>query len=443
MKRLIGYTLALALVVGGCPSFSATTHAASGSQVNFNFFFGRLSPFGHWVYVPRYGQVWYPVGVPAYWQPYTNGYWAYTEFGWTWVSYDEFGWIPFHYGAWSWMPAYGWVWVPGYVWAPAWVTWRYGPSYIGWAPLPPDYGFYYGGSCPPVTVVESAWVFVPSGYIAGYDVRRVRVPAYKNVEFVRETQAITNINIVKGHVVNPGPDVTWIEKNGKAKVRRVELEQLGLKPQPVEDLKSSRQVTVATPYTSQSVPEAGDDWKGARTTNKTQVDDEGLRGKPGTSARSDREEKFDSRRPRVNQQELPERMDRYPTGAAPRPKADSDRVLTAPEPRRAPIQEPLDQPRGWRGERKADEPSYRTMPPRVYDAQPPRSPNRPDSVRPDPPSRQKPSESRPVHQDRGGNFEKTPKHMFRPPMKAPAERPVSPSGPAPGARAGGHGKRGW
>jgi len=34
-------------------------------------------------------------------------------------------------------PGLGWVWVPGYEWAPAWVSWRYGDEYVGWAPLPP------------------------------------------------------------------------------------------------------------------------------------------------------------------------------------------------------------------------------------------------------------------------------------------------------------------
>jgi hypothetical protein len=29
------------------------------------------------------------------------------------------------------------VWIPGYEWAPAWVSWRYGPSYVAWAPLGP------------------------------------------------------------------------------------------------------------------------------------------------------------------------------------------------------------------------------------------------------------------------------------------------------------------
>ena len=41
-------------------------------------------------------------------------------------------------GAGSNLAGTGWVWVPGYTWAPAWVSWRYGDGYAGWAPLPPD-----------------------------------------------------------------------------------------------------------------------------------------------------------------------------------------------------------------------------------------------------------------------------------------------------------------
>ena len=33
------------------------------------------------------------------------------------------------------LDSYGWVWVPGYEWGPAWVSWRTGGDYVGWAPL--------------------------------------------------------------------------------------------------------------------------------------------------------------------------------------------------------------------------------------------------------------------------------------------------------------------
>src|SRR5436190_19110693 len=42
-----------------------------------------LAPFGDWVEDRRWGEVWVPTNVPADWQPYKLGHWAYTqEWGW-------------------------------------------------------------------------------------------------------------------------------------------------------------------------------------------------------------------------------------------------------------------------------------------------------------------------------------------------------------------------
>ena len=82
-------------------------------------------PYGQWIQVEGYGYCWQPTAAQdPNWQPYTDGYWAYTEAGWTWVSYEDFGWITYHYGRWTQVQDAGWVWVPDYQWAPAWVSWR-------------------------------------------------------------------------------------------------------------------------------------------------------------------------------------------------------------------------------------------------------------------------------------------------------------------------------
>ncbi|AKQ64012.1 Proline-rich protein [Myxococcus hansupus] len=96
-----------------------------------------LDPYGEWVQTPDYGLVWVPSDTPQGWRPYTDGRWAYTDQGWTFVSNASWGWAPFHYGRWAVVQPYGWTWIPGYDWAPAWVTWRYGGDYIAWAPLGP------------------------------------------------------------------------------------------------------------------------------------------------------------------------------------------------------------------------------------------------------------------------------------------------------------------
>jgi hypothetical protein len=109
-----------------------------------------LSPYGEWVVVRSYGRVWRPYMrvVGAGFVPYVSGgYWANSDVGWTFVSSWSWGWAPFHYGRWYLDAAYGWVWVPDMEWGPAWVEWRYGGGFVGWAPLPP----------PGVTVVARAY----------------------------------------------------------------------------------------------------------------------------------------------------------------------------------------------------------------------------------------------------------------------------------------------
>jgi hypothetical protein len=106
----------------------------------YSEFQDELAPYGNWIDDPTYGRVWEPEAslVGADFTPYyTGGHWVLTEFGWTWVSDFSWGWAPFHYGRWIVVAGYGWCWVPGTVWGPAWVAWRSGDGYVGWAALPP------------------------------------------------------------------------------------------------------------------------------------------------------------------------------------------------------------------------------------------------------------------------------------------------------------------
>jgi hypothetical protein len=70
--------------------------------------------------------------------PYeTCGSWVWTDdYGWVYGCDWEWGWLPFHYGQWGWFDDY-WAWVPDYEWSPAWVDWRGGGGYVGWAPSVP------------------------------------------------------------------------------------------------------------------------------------------------------------------------------------------------------------------------------------------------------------------------------------------------------------------
>ncbi|MDX1388765.1 MAG: FecR family protein, partial [Acidobacteriota bacterium] len=98
-------------------------------------YYRELSSHGRWVWVADHGYGWIPSGVSSGWRPYHRGYWNYGPGGYFWVSYEPWGWAPYHYGRWDWVVGYGWVWIPGRVFSGAWVTWSYGPSYLGWCPL--------------------------------------------------------------------------------------------------------------------------------------------------------------------------------------------------------------------------------------------------------------------------------------------------------------------
>ena len=135
-----------------------------------------LSPYGQWVDTgegPNDGRAWRPDPdvVGEDFQPYaTGGHWVSSDWGWTWESDYPWGWAPYHYGRWALTPSWGWVWYPGTVWAPAWVDWRFGGGYIGWAPLPPV------GFAVVVQPWRPYWCFVPSNVFIYHDVWAYRLP---------------------------------------------------------------------------------------------------------------------------------------------------------------------------------------------------------------------------------------------------------------------------
>jgi hypothetical protein len=141
----------------------------AGSSVTFETFQDNLSPYGEWVSAGSYGRVWRPMRVYSGWRPYYDGSWQWTDEGWLWVSSEPWGWATYHYGRWAFDSYYGWVWVPGYQWAPAWVSWRVGGGYIGWAPLSPGVSVYVTN----YPVVYDHWCFVPTTRFVGVPVRTV------------------------------------------------------------------------------------------------------------------------------------------------------------------------------------------------------------------------------------------------------------------------------
>ena len=136
-----------------------------------------LDPYGSWVEDERYGTVWVPNrdAVGDDFAPYASaGHWALTDDGdWVWQSDYPFGVVVFHYGRWVWLPGTGWAWVAGRRYANAWVTWRVSTDdygYIGWAPMPPAWGWYGGSAISLGWYPPTAYVFCPSRYAFSYRV---------------------------------------------------------------------------------------------------------------------------------------------------------------------------------------------------------------------------------------------------------------------------------
>jgi hypothetical protein len=190
MKSLPKY---LAIVALFFISFflNPTKSSAQGGAVSFQVFYDELSPYGQWVDYPGYGYVWIPEAGAGF-SPYgSSGYWAYTDEGWAWVSDYNWGWAPFHYGRWDYASPYGWFWVPDYTWAPAWVAWRHGGGYYGWAPMRPGISVdivVAGGYNPP----NRRWCFVNDGYMGDRYIGRYYAPRRNNVTIINNATYVNN-----------------------------------------------------------------------------------------------------------------------------------------------------------------------------------------------------------------------------------------------------------
>lgn len=114
------------------------------------YFYQELSPHGRWILAEDNQWCWQPNIMVSNrtWRPYWDGgRWVNSDYGWYWTSDYPWGWAAFHYGRWHLHPHHGWIWYPGRVWGPAWVVWRSGGEYCGWAPLPPHADFDVVGGC--------------------------------------------------------------------------------------------------------------------------------------------------------------------------------------------------------------------------------------------------------------------------------------------------------
>lgn len=210
------------------------------ADVSLDYFYDNLNG-GNWYEVADYGYVWQPdVATNPTWRPYTDGYWAYTDVGWTWVSYEDFGWATYHYGRWARLSDYGWVWVPGYDWGPAWVSWRTGGDYVGWAPLPPPAqtsGEVVYESHPVDYRVDSELDIGPA-YYNFIDLRYIGEPVLRdrifdfnqNVVYMDQTVNVTNIAYNNGLFYDYGPDFATVSAYSVRPIQRLTIERANVDP---------------------------------------------------------------------------------------------------------------------------------------------------------------------------------------------------------------------
>ena len=217
MKKLL-IVCALAL--------AAWSAAPAQEAAGFGMFYSSLGSHGDWIAVDGGTYAWRPGGVAAGWRPYADGQWIWTDDGWYWSTDEPWGWATYHYGRWYYDDYYGWVWIPGYEWAPAWVEWRYGGGYVGWAPLGPyavfgvGWGIHYRRYW---ATPGFYWSFVDCRYITARGLHQHIYRTDENTRFIGRTRTAGSVRYDNGRIVSRGPERDYVERNGNIRVERADL----------------------------------------------------------------------------------------------------------------------------------------------------------------------------------------------------------------------------
>lgn len=236
-----GLALTLALTMTGCTAgYQASTQSypipsdqqdatvsyAQQEDVSVQLFYDQLSPYGTWVSYPNYGYVWIP-NVGREFQPYsTSGHWVFTDMGWTWYSTYSWGWAPFHYGRWFYDNTYGWMWLPDTDWGPAWVTWRSGGDYYGWAPMEPGITITvaFGGTYQPPA---NRWIFVRNRDLDQINISSYSINQTNNTTIINNTIVVQNSRQDRQRNVTfvAGPDRGDVEQLKGSPVKQVVIQE--------------------------------------------------------------------------------------------------------------------------------------------------------------------------------------------------------------------------
>lgn len=187
----------------GSAQAQAQAPGPAQEQIDFD---AALEGYGHWAEHPQLGDVWIPDNVPQDWQPYRIGHWVYTDqWGWYWNSDEDFGWVTYHYGRWYLDRQLGWVWAPSDEWGPAWVNWRQGDNFVGWAPTPPD-------EYVEVEEEPDNYMFVEAGNLMAPEVYTVFIPYRDRRDYYHRSRLVNRTIIFADRrgAVNPGIPPAYI-----------------------------------------------------------------------------------------------------------------------------------------------------------------------------------------------------------------------------------------
>ena len=378
--------------------------SASPVSVSISVFHDQLAPHGRWTRAASFGDVWIPAGVATGWQPYVDGEWVYTDYGWTWVSDDSWGDVPYHYGTWAWVDPYGWVWVPGTVWAPAWVTWAYTDEYVGWAPVPPSFVLSargYSGSA--VVIAPTRYIFVPAHQFVGVRVSTVRIPAARNATIFPHAVKTTRFEVSHGIVRTAGPPTARIEKAIGRPVERVSVQRLRSQPTTLEaaGVTNAKSIRVAAPAAAGRGREATTQESAGKKTA----------GAPNNAAKQSRE-------PRPERAGAPTGNRTQASDRAQAPATESSKRVKPPakKPEPAAANRPESSAKKPESSAKKSEPRARSSHPKDAEANAP--PDRPARVeRPESP----PPQARPAEEHPPKPPDRNPREA--PPKEKPPEKP--------------------
>jgi hypothetical protein len=237
VKLIVAAVTALGITLGNVTSARAYQGVSVGVSIHATAEFeAPLAAHGTWVEVGTYGHCWRPAGIAVGWRPYCVGSWVWTDCGWYWETDEPWGWACYHYGSWVLDPVYGWVWVPGIEWAPAWVVWRSGGGYIGWAPCAPRGVF----------VAPGFFAFVEVGHF--HERIRPSTVVVNNTVIINKTTQINEVKretrVIAGReqrmVVNDGPGVAVVERATGRKITAAPVQEVASRAPAPESLKSGR-----------------------------------------------------------------------------------------------------------------------------------------------------------------------------------------------------------